>query len=199
MASSRGSRRWDWSSSSCNAFPTAPPPTDAVPNAAGTQMPASRTNRRPGSDRGPSSCALMLLTVASAAPRPRSIEEQDVSDVDSGKAILGCYPLHQLADLQGELDCKGLERVGATNRDSVANYRSKNGLADLGDVIVRYHNHNHPKHSTTRIVHVGHLFSSPANHSRTTTLPGSGACADSVAPVRRDRPPLPRPQRGPPA
>jgi hypothetical protein len=56
----------------------------------------------------------MLSTVASAAPRPRSIEEQDVSDVDSGKAILGCYPLHQLGDLQGELDCKGLERVGAT-------------------------------------------------------------------------------------
>jgi hypothetical protein len=67
----------------------------------------------------------MLVTVASTAPRPRSIEEQDVSDVDSGKAILGCYPLHQLGDLQGELDCKGLERVGATNRRSVANYTGR--------------------------------------------------------------------------
>src|SRR5215213_10510856 len=156
MASSRGSRRWDWSSSSCNDFPTARPPTEPVPNAAGTQIPASRTNRRPGADRGPSSCALMLFTVASAAPRPRSIEEQDVSDVDSGKAILGCYPLHQLGDVEGELDCKGLERVGATNRGNVANYRSKDGLTDLGVVIVGDHSHNHPLHSTTRIVHVGH-------------------------------------------
>src|SRR3954452_14132504 len=116
MASSRGSRRWDWSSSSCNRFPPPRPPTEPVPNAAGTPMPASRTNRRPGLDRGPSSCALMLSTVASGAPRPRSIEEQDVSDVDSGKAILACYPLHQLGDLQGELDCKGLQRVDATHR-----------------------------------------------------------------------------------
>src|SRR3954471_1748204 len=192
MASSRGSRRWDWSSSSCNGFPTAPPHTDPGPNAAGTPMPASRTTRRSGLDRGPSSCALMLSTVASGAPRPRSIEEQDVSDVDSGKAILGGYPLHQLGELQGELDCKGLQRVGAAHRGNVANYRSKDGLSDLGVVIVGDHSHNHPKHSTTRIVHVGHPFSSPANHSRTTTLPGSRACPDSVAPVRRDRTPAPR-------
>ena len=36
--------------------------------------------------------------------RDSSLEEQDVSDVDSGKAFLGCDPLHQLGDLQGELD-----------------------------------------------------------------------------------------------
>jgi hypothetical protein len=50
-------------------------------------------------------------------------------------------------------------------------------------------------YSTTRIVHVGHPFSSPANHARTTTRPGSSACADSVAPVRRDRPRLFRGRR----
>src|SRR3954453_20949405 len=188
MASSRGSRRWDWSSSSCNGFPTAPPRTEAAPNAAGTPMPASRTNRRPGLDHGPSNCGLMLSTAATGPPRTRSLEEQDVSDVDSGKAILGGYPLQQLGDLQGELDGKGLERVGAANRGNVARYRSKDGLADLGVVIVGDHRHNHPMHSTTRIVHVGHPFSSPANHSRTTTLPGSGACADSVAPQAEHTP-----------
>ena len=53
----------------------------------------------------------MLSTVDVRSTAPSSVEEQDVSDVDSGKALLGCYPLHQLGDRQGELDHKGLEPV----------------------------------------------------------------------------------------
>jgi hypothetical protein len=72
----------------------------------------------------------MLLTVALRCTAPRSVEEQDISDVDRGKAFLGCYPLHQRGDLQSELDRKGLESVGATNRGNFANYRSNGGLTD---------------------------------------------------------------------
>ena len=53
----------------------------------------------------------MLLTVALRCTAPRSVEEQDISDVDRGKAFLGCYPLHQRGDLQSELDREGLEAV----------------------------------------------------------------------------------------
>ena len=33
-----------------------------------------------------------------------SVEEPGVSDVDSGQALLGCYPLYQLSELHGEVN-----------------------------------------------------------------------------------------------
>jgi len=64
-----------------------------------------------------------------------SVEEQHVSDVDSGKAFLNCNPLHQLGDLQGELNGKVLLPVGAPHQGDFGNHFSCRGLADLGVVV----------------------------------------------------------------
>ena len=45
-----------------------------------------------------------------------SVEEQDISDTDGGKAFLDCYPLHQLGVLQGELNREILKPAGVTNQ-----------------------------------------------------------------------------------
>ena len=67
--------------------------------------------------------------------RDSSLEEQDVSDVDSGKAFLGCDPLHQLGDLQGELDGKCSRFYGNGLGCQVGEFLNPNVIscADLRD------------------------------------------------------------------
>ena len=53
-----------------------------------------------------------------------SVEEQDLSEINSCNALLGRYPLHQLGDLGSELNRKVFEPPGATNQADPGDYLS---------------------------------------------------------------------------
>ena len=86
----------------------------------------SRANRRPSLAHG-------APPINADQPQPRemvnggsgaSVEEQDLSEINSCNALLGRYPLHQLGDLGGELNRKVFKPFGTTKQADPGDYLS---------------------------------------------------------------------------
>jgi hypothetical protein len=67
---------------------------------------------------------------------PASVEEQDVSEIDSGQTFRDCDPLRQFGDLESELDRKVPKPCTALNQVHTGHDLSQRRLAGLGVVIV---------------------------------------------------------------
>ena len=81
-----------------------------------------RTHRRAG---------IGTRRAATASPPQTPRTDDDVSDVDGGKAFVKCDPLHQLGDVQGELNDTVLQPFVAANQGNSRNY-SRATATDLG-------------------------------------------------------------------